>query len=73
MRSIAQEAFRRAQQEHRDEWVPACGGTERAFTSRSGINLLYCWNPGQNRHAYLNLDTDIILTDEEARTVLGIE
>ena len=53
-------------------WVPACGGTEVPFTTRNRYRLLYCWQPSTGRHAYLNLDTDIILTDEEARLALGV-
>lgn len=55
---------------NKDEWLPASGGTETPFTARSGTRLLYCWNPKLKKHAYLNLDTDTILTDEEARTHL---
>lgn len=51
-------------------WYPACGGSEVAFTSRGGHRLLYCWQPSTGRHAYINLDTDIMLTDEEARATL---
>ena len=46
------------------EWVPANGGTETAFTSRSGIRMLYCWNVRTGEHAYLNVDSDIIMTQE---------
>jgi hypothetical protein len=52
-------------------WVPACGGTEVPFITRNRYRLLYCWQPSTSRHAYLNCDTDIILTDEEARLALG--
>lgn len=52
-------------------WVPACGGTEVPFITRNRYRLLYCWQPSTGRHAYLNCDTDIILTDEEARIALG--
>ena len=45
-------------------WVPACGGTERPFTMR-GYRLQYLWQPSTGRHAYLNCDTDILLTDKE--------
>lgn len=51
-------------------WVPACGGTELPFTSRGGHRLLYCWQQSSGRHAYINLDTDIALTDDEARASL---
>lgn len=42
-----------------DRWVPACGGHEVPFTY-NGTRYLYCYNPGQQQHAYLNLDTDMI-------------
>lgn len=51
-------------------WYPACGGTETEFRSRGGHRLLYCWQPATGRHAYINLDTDIVLTDDEARATL---
>lgn len=51
-------------------WVPACGGTETPFVSRSGLRLLYCYQASTGRHAYLNCDTDVILTDEEANAAL---
>ena len=54
-----------------DNWYPANNGTETVFTSRSGVRLLYCWQPSTGRHAYLNVDTDIILTDEEAEQCLA--
>jgi hypothetical protein len=47
-------------------WHPACGGTETPFIARSGARLLYCFQPSSGNHAYLNLDTDTILTNEEA-------
>ena len=52
-------------------WQPACGGTEKPFVARSGRRLLYCWQPSTGRHAYLDCDNDVILTDEEARAHLG--
>ena len=48
-------------------WTPACGGTEEVFVTRSGRRLLYCWQQTTGKHAYLDVDTDLILTDEEAR------
>lgn len=51
-------------------WHPACGGTEEPFTTRTGKRLLYVWQPSTNRHAYLDLETDLILSDEEARRAL---
>lgn len=52
-------------------WVPASGGTEKPFHTRSGRRLLYCWQPATGKHAYLDCDSDIILTDEEAWSALG--
>jgi hypothetical protein len=54
----------------RDEWIPASGGKETPFKTRSGKVLLYCWNPHQERHAYLDVGADIILTDDEASDAL---
>ena len=51
------------------EWVPACGGTEQPFTCR-GRRLLYCWNTVTGEHAYLDLDTDLFLSNEEAWEIL---
>jgi hypothetical protein len=55
-------------QHKRDQgnWEPACNRTEVPFTSRSGLRLLYCYQATTGKHAYLNCDTDIILTDDEA-------
>jgi hypothetical protein len=53
-------------------WIPACNGTEVPFNARTGRRLLYCWQPSTGEHAYLDLDTDLILTDEEARQALGV-
>lgn len=51
-------------------WVVACGGTERPFETRTGRTLLYMWQPSTGRHAYLDVKTDLILSDEEARLAL---
>lgn len=53
------------------EWVPAAGGTEEPFLTRGGRKLQYMWNPVTKEHAYLDLETDLILSDEEARAILG--
>lgn len=55
-----------------DCWVPANGGTEEPFKSRGGKRLQYVFNPATGRHAYLDLDSDIILTDEEAWYTLNL-
>lgn len=55
-----------------DVWLPACGGTEVPFKSRSGRELLYCYNPKLGKHAYLDCGTDTILTDDEAARALEL-
>jgi hypothetical protein len=45
-------------------WIPACGGTERPFV-KNGFRLLYVWQASTGDHAYLNLDTDILLSDAD--------
>lgn len=51
-----------------DKWVPACGGKEVPF-EKNGYRLLYCYNPKLGKHAYLNLQTDLILSTEEAERI----
>ena len=53
-------------------WTPASGGTEEVFQARSGKRLLYCWQQTTGKHAYLDVDSDLILTDEEARLHLNM-
>jgi hypothetical protein len=52
-------------------WIPANGGTEEVFVSRSGKRLLYCWQQATGKHAYLDVDSDLILSEEEARLHLA--
>ena len=54
------------------EWIPACGGTEVPFFSRTGRHLQYCWNQLTGEHAYLDLGSDLFLTNEEAQQALAI-
>lgn len=53
-------------------WVPACGGTETPFTTRTGYRLLYCWQPSTGRHAYIDLGTDMVLSTDEANNALAL-
>lgn len=53
-----------------DDWVPACGGTETPFKTRSGRVLLYMWNRTTGEHAYYDVEQDIFLTSEEACAAL---
>lgn len=52
-------------------WLPASGGTETPFWTRSRRQLLYCYQPSTGTHAYCDVSTDMILTDEEAGFALG--
>jgi hypothetical protein len=63
----------RARQEKAEQgnWTPACGGTEVPFRTRSGHTLLYCWQASTGKHAYLDVGTDMILSDEDAWILLG--
>ena len=54
------------------EWIPASGGTETPFMTRSGARLLYCYQPRSGNHAYLDCGSDMILTFEEASNIMGV-
>jgi hypothetical protein len=63
------EAQKRAEQ---GNWFPACDGTEVPFTTRTGKRLLYFYQPTTGHHAYLDLGSDIILTDDQAQQALAL-
>ena len=65
-----EEQYAMACQGNLDVWVHACGGKEVPFTVK-GRTLLYCYNPKQGRHAYVDCGTDMVLTDDEAWELLG--
>jgi hypothetical protein len=70
MKTIADILKERQEKAEQGPWVPACGGAETPFRSRSGRVLLYCWQPSTGRHAYCDVNADVMLTDEEAREAL---
>lgn len=51
---------------NRDRWVAACGGTEVPFKTRTGKTLWYMWNPRTGEHAYLDMDNDLFLSNQDA-------
>ena len=51
---------------HGGPWRPASGGTEKRTTTRSGRRVQYMHQPSTGASAYIDLDTDIFLTDDEA-------
>jgi hypothetical protein len=69
---IAEEKKQLAENRLNDNWLPACGGTEVPFKSRSGKRLQYVWQPSTGHHAYLDLDSDLILSDKEAQDALQL-
>ena len=54
------------------EWIPACGGTEAPFTTRTGRRLLYMWNPTTGEHAYYDVGNDVFLSNDEATAALAM-
>jgi hypothetical protein len=69
---LIEELTKIEKQKMNGDWVPACGGTEVPFKTRTGRTLLYCWQPSSGRHAYLDVKTDIFLSDDEAFAALSI-
>lgn len=57
--------------ERADRWVPGCGGNETPITTRSRKTWLWCFNPAQCRHAYIDLGTDMEVDMKEALYELG--
>lgn len=70
-RDLAQEMGAEVARREAGPWFPACAGTEVPFTARDGRRLQYLWQPSTNRHAYIDLDRDVFLTDDEATRVLA--
>jgi hypothetical protein len=64
-KSVAAELERERMGRENGSWVPACGGTEVPFLTRTGHRVLYCWQPSTGRHAYLDCATDVIIPDAE--------
>ena len=71
MESVVDLLNRRQAEKENGNWFPANGGAETPFFTRSRRRLLYCWQPSTGRHAYLDCDSDLILSEEEARLALG--
>lgn len=69
-KTLSEKLAERKYRAEQGNWVPACGGTETPFRTKSGKILLYCWQPTTGRHAYLDVGTDMILSDEDAMDAL---
>lgn len=59
-------------QKTKGSWQPAAGGTEPVFVARSGKRLQYVYNHMTGKHAYLDVDNDVVLDDDDARRHLGM-
>lgn len=69
-RSLAEMINERNAKAENGPWIPGTG--EEPIFTRSRRRLLYCWQPSTGRKAYLDLDTDLILSDEEAWASLAV-
>jgi hypothetical protein len=69
-RSIADILNERAAKAEQGSWIPGTG--EEPIFTRSRRRLLYCWQPSTGRKAYLDLDTDLLLSDEEVWLALAV-
>tara|TARA_R110000787_G_scaffold174217_2_gene286821 strand:+ start:194 stop:379 length:186 start_codon:yes stop_codon:yes gene_type:complete len=54
-----------------DNWVPACGGTEMPFKTRTGVKVQYLWNPATGEHRYIDCGTDILIPNDDLAHVFG--
>ena len=69
---MTKEEFDSLCRQRADVYIPACGGTETPFTSRSGKRLLYVFHPASGNHGYINVDTDMLLTADEVMEALQL-
>jgi hypothetical protein len=70
--SVAAILDARAARAAQGDWYPGCGGTEVPFTTRTGARLLYVYQPSTGRHAYLDMGSDMILSDADARLKMAV-
>jgi hypothetical protein len=70
--TVAELLEKRAKEKEQGNWIPANGGTEVPFLTRSGRKLQYLWQPSTGKHAYYDCDNDLILSDEEAQLALAM-
>jgi hypothetical protein len=70
--TVAELLEKRAKEKEQGNWIPACGGTEVPFLTRSGRKLQYLWQPSTGKHAYYDCDNDLILSDEDAQLALAM-
>jgi hypothetical protein len=71
-KSVAEILDERQKKKEGGDWFPASGGTEQPFKTRTGRRLQYVYQPSTGNHAYLDLDTDLILSHEDSNFALGM-
>jgi hypothetical protein len=71
-RNLLKAIQEREQRLAQSPWMPASGGTETPFHTRGGRLLQYLYQPATGEHAYIDCETDIFLTDDEANRELSI-
>jgi len=54
----------------KETWVPANGGSEVPFLTRTGKKIWYMFCPTLKIHAYYCVDNDTFLSDEEVNADL---
>lgn len=72
MMTVAEVLKAREEKANNGPWFAASGGTEKPFLTRTGRRLQYMWQPSTGKHAYIDCDSDIFLTDDEAAQALGL-
>lgn len=72
-KSVAEILDERDAKRAQGDWYPASGGTEKPFKTRTGRRLQYVHQPSTGNSAYLDLDTDIVLSHREAKMALGLD
>ncbi len=68
-KTVAELLDERQRKAEQGNWISGTG--ETPFNSRGGVRLLYCWQPSTGNKAYLDMGSDLFLSDEEARNILG--
>lgn len=62
---VEKNAFRRSENVRSDNWVAASGGTEEpTWSTRRGAWFVYVYNFSNGTHAWLNLSTDHVETED---------
>jgi len=69
--TLAEAIAAKQARDERGPWFPAGGGSEVPFVTRGGYRLLYMFQPSTRKHAHLDLDRDMFVSDEEIDAILA--